>query len=131
VYAQPLTMSGVQVGGVAHDVVFVATMHDSVYAFDADSDLGRNASPLWRASFASPAAGVTVPTGDNLGAAFPEVGILSTPVIDPATGTLFVVATAKEPRPGGPAIVQRLHALDVSSGAEMFGGPVVIRATVP
>jgi len=105
VYAQPLYVSNVPIDGQLRNVVFVATEHNSVYAFDAD----RTNAPLWHASFIDPASGVTtVPFEDTAsppgytgpgpiipggcGDLTPEIGITGTPVIDPATGTLYVVA---------------------------------------
>lgn len=131
VYAQPLYLSGVTIGGVQHNVVYVATQHDSVYAFDADSNAGANANPLWSVSLLSPdqgaETGATPVSSDDVGDdIWPEIGITGTPVIDAATGTLYVVSKSEEN--GG--FVQRLHALDVTSGAEKLGGPVVITATV-
>jgi hypothetical protein len=130
VYAQPLYLSNLAINGATHNVAFIATEHDSVYAFDADDNGGANASPLWMASMLSPehgaAAGATTvpwPPGSNID---PEVGITGTPVIDPASGTLYVVSKDVE----GGAQVQRLHALDVTTGAEKFGGPVAIAASV-
>jgi len=132
VYAQPLYLSGITVNGAAHNVVFVATENDSVYAFDADSNGGANASPLWSASMLSAihgaAAGATVVPSSMVSTDIqPVVGITGTPVIDPSTGTLYVVSKTLESSKG----VQRLHALDVKTGAEKFGGPVVITASVP
>jgi uncharacterized protein (TIGR03437 family) len=125
VYAQPLYLPGVRVAGALHNVVYVATEHDSVYAFDAD----RGGDPLWKVSFLDPASGVTtVPAADtNCGQIIPEIGITGTPVIDVAAGTLFVVAMTRE----SGAYFHRLHALDVATGAEKPGSPVTIQASVP
>jgi uncharacterized protein (TIGR03437 family) len=128
VYAQPLYMPAVNITGKGlHNVVFVATEHDSVYAFDADRAA---AQPLWHANFTDSALGVTAAPADSLNCAAiaPEVGITGTPVIDPATGTLYVVAMTLEQF--GQTYVQRLHALDVATGTEKPGSPVEIQASI-
>jgi hypothetical protein len=127
VYAQPLYLSNVSVPNLGtHNVVYAATENDSVYAFDADSIAGSNASPLWHVSFLNSGA-TTLSTSDvSCTDITPQIGITSTPVIDSTSGTLYVVARTKE----SGTFVQRLHALDVTSGAEKFGGPVVIQASV-
>src|SRR5579872_3701765 len=130
VYAQPLYLPKVRVAGKSvHNVIYIATENDSVYAFDADSNAGANSFPLWHASFVNPAAGITPVSNLDVSCSdiSPSVGITGTPVIDPGSGTLYVVAKTKE----NGVFVQRLHALDVGSGAEKFGGPVVIQASVP
>lgn len=121
--AQPLYVSQLSVSGAAHSVVFVATEHDSVYAFDANSG-----AALWHVSLL--AAGETLSDTRGCSQVVPELGITSTPVIDRsagAHGTLFVVAMSKD---ASANYHQRLHALDLTTGAELLG-PTEIAATYP
>ena len=134
IYTQPLVIANVAVAGKGtHNVVFVATNNNSVYAFDADTNRSGNDLPLWHVNFNGP--GVTpipatdVQTLNSIRTPGP-IGIMGTPVIDQATGTLYVVARTKETVGASVTYVQRLHALDIRSGAEKFGGPVMITATV-
>ena len=122
--AQPLYVSRLSVSGSAHNVVYVATEHDSVYAFDADTG-----SVLWQASLL--ASGETLSDTHGCSQVVPEIGITSTPVIDRgagAHGTLYVVAMSKD---ATSAYHQRLHALDLVTGAELLKGPAEIAATSP
>jgi hypothetical protein len=135
VYAQPLYLPKVKVGEKGtHNVVYVVTEHDSAYAFDADDDLGPNATALWHVSLIDPANGVTaVPSSDYLRcpAILPEIGITSTPVIDPTTNTIYLEAMTKETVYGAVEYVHRLHALDAATGKERAGSPIKIEATIP
>ena len=126
VYAQPLYKSNVSIPSQGiHNVVYIATQHDSVFAFDADT-----AAPLWQVNFTNPAAGVTtIPIGDMLTSDLipdTEVGIMSTPVIDPVAGTLYVVAGTKE----NGNHVYRIHALDMTTGTDKVP-PTAIQGSVP
>ncbi|HEY3973647.1 MAG TPA: hypothetical protein VGM18_11620 [Candidatus Sulfotelmatobacter sp.] len=128
VVAQPLYLPQIGIAGQGvHNVVYVATMNDSVYAFDADST---STSPLWQTSILtySPAGATTVPATvkkDTGTTGWSELGIISTPVIDASTNTLYLVAETYE----SGNVVHRLHALDVTSGLEKLGGPSTISAT--
>jgi hypothetical protein len=117
-YAQPLYVAGLTIGGAKHNVVFVATEHASVYAFDADAA----GPPLWHTSFLG--AGITTvqTSGNQEIPVQPEVGITSTPVIDPASGTIYALAQTVE----NGVFTNKLHALDLTSGAERPGSPAVL-----
>jgi hypothetical protein len=126
IVGQPLYVSNVQLSnGTIHNAVYVATQHDSVYAFDADNNLGSNANPLWTVNYPK-----SIPDDANhYGCGTPgytEIGIMGTPVIDPASKTLYLVSKTLESN----QYYFRLHALDLASGAEKFNGPVEISATV-
>jgi hypothetical protein len=127
VYAQPLYIPSAIVKGHKVNVVIIATEHDSVYAFNADS---KKPHPLWKTSFLSRRHHVTSVPWQGVGSTdlIPEIGITSTPVIDPATGTIYVVAETLEP---GAKFVLRLHALGIANGKERKGSPVELTATVP
>ena len=123
--AQPLFLSGVAIPGLGtHDVLFVVTEHDSVYALDAGSG-----GVLWRVSMLG--VGETVSDTRGCSQVTPEIGITSTPVIDRSrgpNGAIYVVAMSKN---GSGTYFQRLHALDVTSGAELLGGPKLIQGSFP
>src|SRR3984957_8849707 len=130
VYAQPLYVPGVAINGGVHNVVIIATENDSVYAYDADS----GGAPLWKASMVDSGHGAGAgETPLNSAAANlcadlePQVGITSTPVIDPASKTIYVEAKSTN----GTTYFHRLHALDLLTGNEKSPGPVVIAGTVP
>jgi uncharacterized protein (TIGR03437 family) len=128
IYAQPLFMPSLSVGGATHKLVFVATMHNSVYAFDADGP----ATPLWTVTLGPsiPASTFDLP-GEPYADVENEIGILGTPVIDASTGTLYAVAgTFESAGNGNSAVLYRLHALDVTTGAERFGAPIEIGGSV-
>jgi outer membrane protein assembly factor BamB len=127
VFAQPLYLPRVNIAGRGvHNVIYIATMDDRVYAFDADGP----GDPLWQCDLTNAARGITpMPvadvTGNNNLNIVGNVGILSTPVIDSATGTLYLVARTKE-REG---YFQKLYALDVHTGKDRMP-PALIRARI-
>lgn len=119
VYGTPLVLSNQTIGGAQHNVLYVATENDSVYAYDADTCGG--GTPLWKVSLLQNGES---PLADE--AILPYAGVTSTPVIDPTSGTLYVVSTQQSSTGG----TFRLSALNVVTGAQKFGGPVTINASV-
>ena len=132
VYGQPLYVSNLSIRGSTHNVVFVATEADSVYAFDADSNAGGNYTFLWNASLIDSTHGAAAgaipvkPSDVRCRDIQPNIGVTSTPVIDLTTRTMYVEAKSNE----NGVFIHRLHALDITTGLEKAPGPVVITATV-
>ena len=124
--AQPLYLSQVTIGGQKKNVLYVATEHGSVYAFDADSINGTSSTVLWKTSTLG--SGETTSDNRGCGQVTPEIGITATPVIDRSRNAIYVVAMSKN---ASGAYFQRIHALDLTTGAELFGGPKDITATYP
>jgi len=123
VFTQPLVVTGVTIAGAKYNVLYVATMGNSVFAFNADAP--QSATPLWQVNL-----GLTVPSGlFNFTDIVPEIGILGTPVIDAATQVLYVVADTL-PSAASSSPVFQLHALSLVDGHEMYNGPVQIAASV-
>ena len=134
VHAQPLYVPGLTMGdGLLHNVVFVATENDTLYALDADSNGGINAGPIWKASMlstahgAAPGATPVTWVNSTTGAVSTNFGISGTPTINLGTNTIYFVAATEE---SGIHIV-RLHAINILTGAEQSNSPVEIDATVP
>ena len=122
--AQPLYLPNLTISSAAHNVVFVVTEHGSVYGFDADKG-----TQLWQVSTLG--AGETTSDDHGCDQVTPEIGVTATPVVDPAAGahgTIYLIAMSKD---GSGNYHQRLHALDVTTGAEEFGGPKEIQASYP
>jgi hypothetical protein len=138
VFAQPLWVANLSIAGKRHNVILVATAHDSLYAFDADVS---PCTQLWQVSLIDASHGAfanesSVPAGtaDHFigkaqGSMAPEVGVTSTPVIDPASGVLYVVS--KSMTPSGAAFYQRLHAIDITTGHERAGSPATLAGSYP
>lgn len=132
IYAQPLWVANVTVQGAKHNVVYVATQHDGLFAFDADASPCKS---LWSANLIDTTHGgasgeTSVPStlvGSGFGDIQPEIGVTGTPVIDPASGTLYVVS--KSVNSG--TFFQRLHAIDLATGNEKTGSPTLISASFP
>src|ERR1017187_8526298 len=137
VQAQPLYVPNLTLPGIGtYNVLFVVTMNDVVYALDADSNATNGNGVLWTNNFTNSAAGVTpipivnVVQSDSLNIVG-NVGIESTPVIDLSTNTMYLVARTMEVSGTTTNYVTRLHALDITTGSEKFGGPVVVQGSVP
>lgn len=128
--AQPLYLSAVVMPTVgSKNVLYVATENDSVYAFDADSVNGATSTSLWKVSLLG--SGETPSDNRGCSQVTPQIGVTSTPVIDRsrgAHGAMYVVAMSKDANGN---YYQRLHALDLTTGAELFGGPTTVQATYP
>ncbi|HWS68686.1 MAG TPA: hypothetical protein VN325_38445 [Steroidobacteraceae bacterium] len=130
IYGQPLWVANLTVNGGTHNVVYVATQHDSLYAFDADSS---SCVQLWKANLVDTAHGgatgeTSVPytlLGNASGDVRPEVGVTSTPVIDPGTGIIYVVSKSMD----STNYYQRVHAIDLATGSEKTGAPMLIAGT--
>jgi hypothetical protein len=134
VYPQPLYVPNLKMSdGKTHNVLFVETSNDSIYAFDADSNGGANANPIWKINLASSehgaGAGATAIPWQDTGSpdVAPTIGITGTPAIDPATNTMYVVGATKE----NGVYFSRLHAINIVTGAEQPNSPVNIAASVP
>jgi Bacterial Ig-like domain (group 2) len=131
VYTEPLWVPSLTVNGSVRNVIFVATQHDSLFAFDADAN---PCQQLWHVNLIDNTHGGTAgetPANPNIVGEphdiNPEIGVTGTPVIDRQTNTLYVVSKSQST---GPVFQQRLHAIDLISGNEKFGAPVEIAATV-
>jgi len=131
IYSQPLYVPNVTIPGKGvHNVVYVETQNDSLYAFDAD---GLQSAPLWQVSFINPAAGITPVACEVNGKAiigcsvYPIYGITATPVIDSGSSTIYLITRTNN----NGTYFQTLHAIDITNGTEKFGGPVNISGSVP
>jgi len=131
-YAQPLWVANLPIQGATHNVVFAATTHDTVYAFDADAN---PCVKYWSASLLGNGETYVSYNDANTTDIYPDIGIIGTPVIDPSSNTLYVVSKSKTSgascTPGNPSpCFQRLHALSLIDGSEKFGGPANITSAI-
>jgi hypothetical protein len=125
--AQPLLVSNLAIPGKGNkNVLYAVTEHDSIYAFDADSITASGGTVLWQAS--ALLSGETTSDNRGCGQVSPEIGITSTPVIDRTRNAIYVVAMSKDSKGN---YYQRIHALDLTTGKELFGGPVTVQASYP
>jgi hypothetical protein len=133
-YAEPLWSANLTINGATHNVVFVASAHDSLFAFDADAN---PCVQLWSVSLIDTAHGAASATEAPVSSPGvvgssdirPEVGVIGTPVIDSSSGTLYVVSKSMDST--GTYFYQRLHAIDVTTGNEKTGSPILIQGTYP
>lgn len=130
IYTQPLWVGNLRIGGGTHNVVFVATVHDTVFAFDADA---RPCVTYWGKSLLG--SGEVWLSYSDVGATdiYPDIGIIGTPVIEPLTNTIYVVAKSKNSGTNctpATSCFQRLHALSLIDGSEQYGGPVSITSAI-
>ena len=128
IYAQPLYVPALNIAGTTRNVIYVATENNSVYAFDADDS--SQSSPLWTVNLGTSVPSPDIcnnPAPDCYNDLMPEIGITSTPVIDSSSGTIYVVAKTKNT--SNTTYHFNLHALDLLTGGEKFGGPVEISAS--
>lgn len=124
IFAQPLYLSALNIGGSSHNVVFFATEHNSLYAYDADTGV-----KLWQVTLNG--AGETTSDNRSCGLISPEIGVTATPVIDRSAGphgALYVVSASRDSSGG---YHNKIHAIDVTTGGELFSGPTEITATYP
>ena len=143
VYTQPLWMPGISIGGGVHNVLFVATQHDSAYLFDADAN---PCVTYWHVNLLDTLHGGTSGEGPVnwndvgycYGDIYPEVGVTGTPVIDASTKTVYLVSASESNAhnsgnciSSGGNFFHRLHALDLATGSEKYNAPVTIAASVP
>lgn len=127
-FAQPLYVQGVNINGTTHNVVYVATENDTVYAFDADS-ASLNPNPLWKTAYANGTTVTAMPctANDPYCNVYPIIGITGTPVINLANQTIYFVTRTAEIQPKGATFYYiRLHALNIATGAEQPGSPMTI-----
>jgi hypothetical protein len=139
IYAQPLIMTNVTIPSVGvRNLLIIATVNDTVYAYDADDP--SVVAPYWTNSFIQPPNVVAVSDADlnaigTCGGDYQDfdnrMGIVGTPVIDPASGTIYVVARTREISGGQTNFFQRLHALDPTTGQDLGNSPVIIAPTYP
>src|SRR6266404_684475 len=129
VYAQPLYIPRLEIPNKGlRNVLFIATEKDSIYTFDADT---LSTEPLWQVSFVDAKKNISPVSARDVSCPFldPDIGITSTPVIDLPSKTLYALARTRETENGNWVFRHKLHALDIATGAEKFGGPVTIRGT--